>query len=69
MADGRPHGGASHDADRCTRGSSAHHMRPRKLPTAPLPCLHRPPPRVRTSKTAAYLTQLTVWSRACGRRL
>jgi hypothetical protein len=25
-----------------------------------------PPPRVRTSKTAAYLTQLTVSSRACG---
>ena len=28
-----------------------------------------PPPRVRTSKTAADLTQLTVSSRACGRRL
>eukprot|EP00966_Prymnesium_polylepis_P165504 3826170-Prymnesium_polylepis.1 len=28
-----------------------------------------PPPRVRTSKTGVDLTQLTVSSRACGRRL
>eukprot|EP00966_Prymnesium_polylepis_P232995 5388727-Prymnesium_polylepis.1 len=66
MAAGRPYGDA---IDGAVSGSSAHHMRPRKLTAAPLPHVCTPPPRVRTSKTAADLKQLTASPRACGRRL
>eukprot|EP00966_Prymnesium_polylepis_P277468 6411012-Prymnesium_polylepis.1 len=68
MADGRPHGGASDGAVLYTRGcrqpqriSHQHHTCDlASLPSRPYHvCTPPPRPRVRTSKTAADLTQLT----------
>eukprot|EP00966_Prymnesium_polylepis_P307119 7097082-Prymnesium_polylepis.1 len=56
MAVGRPHGDAINGAV----------LVGRKLTAAPLPCLHTTSSR---AHIAADLTQLTVLSRACGRRL
>ena len=66
MAVGRPYGDAIDGAvlvgrQRITCDLASLPSRPYHVCT--------PPPRVRTSKTAADLTQLTVSSRACGRRL
>ena len=66
MAVGRPYGDAIDGA--VLVGSQSITCDIASLPPRPYHVC-TPPPSVRTSKTAADLTQLTVSSLACGRRL